>query len=221
LAVPFYGYAPISRVSSGQSSAKDYDIIHVAHNWWRWRDVSGALLPGLNAVRHEIGRIAFVGSWWDAPPAGARDLGLDGAFSTDPDLLSRTGIELLPPVPYTDVVPLMSRARINVMTQRPLFRHLGLLTSKYFEIFAADTIPLVLLEPDEAELVYGPAGRELALLPEISVKLLDALHRRRHYCEVVEAVRQHLEHYHSYEVRVRELVEALKAPCTAARAGLR
>ena len=36
----------------------------------------------------------------------------------------------------------MSTARVNVMTQRPLFSHLRLLTSKYFEIFAADTIPL-------------------------------------------------------------------------------
>ena len=60
-------------------------------------------------------------------------------------------------------IQVMSTGRINIMTQRPLFRELKILTSKYFEIFSADTIPLVMIDPDHAEMVYGPAGRELAL----------------------------------------------------------
>ena len=56
-----------------------------------------------------------------------------------------------PPVPFTEVIEKMSNGRVNIMTQRPLFRQLRVLTSKYFEIFAADTIPLVMLDPDHAE----------------------------------------------------------------------
>ena len=44
------------------------------------------------------------------------------------------------------------------MTQRPLFRELRLLTSKYFEIFCADTIPLVMIDPDHAVVGLWPGG---------------------------------------------------------------
>jgi hypothetical protein len=98
------------------------------------------------------------------------------------------------------------------MTQRPLFAHLRLLTSKYFEIFAADTIPLVMIPPDDAAAVYGPAGRELALQGEVGAKLLDVLGRPGKYGEVVDEVRRHLEAHHSYRNRVQELVAALQAP---------
>ncbi|MGH2355921.1 MAG: hypothetical protein ACRDJN_30310, partial [Chloroflexota bacterium] len=76
--------------------------------------------------------------------------------------------------------------------------------------------PLVMLEPDHAELVYGPAGRELALhdgLTEgIGAKLVDVLRRPAHYRAVVEAVRRHLAAHHSYLHRIQELVAALETP---------
>ena len=53
----------------------------------------------------------------------------------------------------------MSTARINIFTQRPVLHHLKHLTLKYFEIFYADTIPLLMLDEDHAEAVYGPAGQ--------------------------------------------------------------
>jgi glycosyl transferase family 1 len=109
------------------------------------------------------------------------------------------------------VIAAMSEGRVNIMTQRPLFRRLKLLTSKFFEIFCADTIPLVMLDPDHAELVYGPAGRELALHGDIADKLLDALSRPKKYRELVQTVRQHLVAHHSYRKRMEELVVALKA----------
>jgi hypothetical protein len=113
-------------------------------------------------------------------------------------------------VPYTEVVNLMSTARINIMTQRPLFRELKILTSKYFEIFSADTMPLVMIDPDHAEMVYGPAGRELALSNCISEKLVDVLSCQKKYRDIVEEVRRHLLEHHTYSNRVQELVAALK-----------
>ena len=71
---------------------------------------------------------------------------------------------------YTDVIRTMSTARINIFTQRPVLHHLKHLTLQYFEIFYADTIPLLMLDDDHAEAVYGPAGRELTLPGRVAEK---------------------------------------------------
>lgn len=209
IGLPFYGYDSASRIGPDASSPKHYDILCVGHNWWRWHQVSTALLPAIEQIRRYIGDIGFVGSWWDAVPAWADDLGLRAAFQTDPDRLRRARIQVKPAVPYTEVIGLMSTARVNIMTQRPLFAHLKMLTSKYFEIFAADTVPLVMLDPDHLELVYGPAGRELALHGNVAGKLLDVLIRPQTYHNIVQEVCAHLAARHSYRKRVEELVEAL------------
>jgi hypothetical protein len=209
IGLPFYGYDPASRISPEASSRKPFDILCVGHNWWRWRQVSNDLLPAVEQIRPYVGDVGFVGSWWDAAPPWAADLDLGAAFQTDPDWLRRIRIQVKPAVPYTEVIGVMGTGRVNVMTQRPLFIHLKLLTSKYFEIFASDTIPLVMLDPDHLESVYGLAGRELALHGDIAGKLLDALTRPHTYHEIVREVRAHLAARHSYRRRVEELVAAL------------
>jgi hypothetical protein len=152
-----------------------------------------------------------VGLWWDAPPPWAEALGLGDAFRTDPDRLRTLGIEVRPSVPFSEVIATMSAARVNVMTQRPLFRHLRFLTSKYFELFCADTIPLVMVDADHAEAVYGPGGRELALTGDVAGKLLDALARPQKYDAIVREVRSHLAERHSYRRRMVELLGALES----------
>jgi hypothetical protein len=211
MALPFYGYAPSSQIAPAASPPKRYDLLHVGHNWWRWREMSQTLLPAIERVRGDIGTICFIGSWWDAVPAGAKDLNLELAFGLDVEWLRRLRVEAREAVPYTDVVRVMSEGRVNIMTQRPLFQHLKILTAKYFEIFAADTIPLVVLDPDQAELVYGPAGRDLVLADKIDEKLMDVLRRPEAYRAVVDEVRRHLAAHHSYAQRVGELVAALIA----------
>jgi hypothetical protein len=205
--VPFYGYDPGGAVNGG--GRKRYDIVHVGHNWWRWREISSRLLPAFEDIRDRVGEICFLGSWWDGPPAGAREHGLDVAFGADPERFSRLRIRIQPAVHYTEVVPAMSSGRVNVMTQRPLFRRLRLLTSKYFEILAADTVPLVMVDADHAESVYGPAGRRLVLEGDIAARLLEALEDPAPYRQAVAEVREHLLEHHSYRRRVAHLVEAL------------
>ncbi len=208
--VPFYGYDPALRLEPG-SRPKRFDIVHVGHNWWRWREVSTSLLPAIERIRRHLDGIGFVGLWWDMIPAGAREQNLEIAFGFDTEWFRRLSIEVKPAVPFTDVVSAMSEGRVNIMTQRPLFRRLKLLTAKYFEIFCADTIPLVMLDPDHAESVYGPCGRELALYGDISDKLLDAIQKPDKYQQIVEEVRRHLGAHHSYHNRTHDLVEALRA----------
>jgi len=206
----FYGYDPTAQVKPATDAPKRFDIVHVGHNWWRWREVSNSLLPAIERVRAHLNGICFVGLWWDGVPSWAWDLGLEQAFCVDVDGLRKLGVQVKPAIPYSEVIPMMSAGRVNIMTQRPLFRRLKILTSKYFEIFCADTIPLVMLDPDHAELVYGPAGRDLALYDRIADKLLDALRNPQKYRASIEEVRHHLAAHHSYYNRVRELVKALE-----------
>lgn len=209
LPLPFYGYDPSRHMPKESSVPKRFDIVHVGHNWWRWREMSASLLPAIERIRAHLNRICFIGLWWGAPPAGAKEADLEVAFGFDKHWFQRLGVEVRTAVPYTKVIPAMSEGRINIMTQRPLFRRLKILTSKYFEIFTADTIPLVMLDPDHASSVYGPAGRELALHGDISGKLLDVLRQPEKYWEIVQKVQQHLCTHHSYQIRVEQLVLAL------------
>jgi len=214
----FYGYNPAQCVAASSSRRggpatvpKRYDILHVGHNWWRGREVARELLPALERVRDRVGAIGFVGLWWDGAPPWARQSGMEPAFWVDTEAFRRLRIEIAPAVPYTEVIATMSAARVNILTQRPVLRHLKHLTLKYFEVFCADTIPLLMFDADHAEAIYGPAGRELALAGRVAEKLLDALGRPDYYREVVAAVRRHLLAHHSYGARMAELAAALRS----------
>jgi hypothetical protein len=208
--MPFYGYNAALEVDPAAAPAKLYDILHVGHNWWRWREVSADLLPAFADIRDQVGEIAFIGLWWDKPPAEGPAAGPEQAFRSDPEALGRLRISTPQAVMYHDVVRTMSTGRINILTQRPVLRHLRHLTLKYFEVFCADTIPLLMLDPDHAEAVYGPAGRELVLTGQVAARLLDALNRPDHYRGVVADVRRHLRTHYSYDRRIEELMSAIR-----------
>lgn len=209
IGLPFYGYDPTAQVSV--PVRKQFDVLLVGHNWWRWREVSTVLLPAVERMRARLNGVCFMGLWWDAPPPWAGALGLREAFQTDPNRLRTLRVEVRPPVPFSQVIRTMSTGRVNVMTQRPLFRRLRFLTSKFFEIFCADTVPLVLIDPDHAEAVYGPAGREVAWDNGEDDRLLEIITRPERYREIVAEIRAHLAARHSYQRRVEELVAALES----------
>jgi hypothetical protein len=210
IGLPFFGYDPGLRLPRHCCPSKQFDIIHVGHNWWRWREMNEVLLPAIERIRDRINGIAFVGLWWDTVPQWARTIDLEMAFCVDETRLRQLRIDVQPAVPYTEVIQVMSQGQINIMTQRPLLRHLKILTSKYFEIFCADTIPLVMLDPDHAELIYGPGGRQLALYQGIPEKLLDVLNEPEKYRDIVSGVRSYLCAHHSFTHRLQELVAALE-----------
>jgi hypothetical protein len=209
-AMVFYGYDPALQIDPTAAPRKQFDILHVGHNWWRWKQVAGELLPAFEQIRDQVGEIGFVGLWWDQPPAEGGDAGPVQAFQSDPEAFRRLRIQTTSAVMYSDVIRTMSTARINIFTQRPVLHHLKHLTLKYFEIFFADTIPLLMLDTDLAVAVYGPAARELTLSGRVAEKLLDALRRPHHYRGVVEDVRRHLTAHYSYDRRVDELVGAMQ-----------
>jgi hypothetical protein len=209
-AMLFYGYDPALEINPKAVPAKRFDVLHVGHNWWRWREVEAELLPAFERVRDRLGQIGFIGLWWDQPPAEGPEAGPEAAFRSDPERLKRLNIRTETAVMYTDVVRTMSTARINIFTQRPILHHLKHITLKYLEIFYADTIPLLMLDEDLAVAVYGPHARELLLRGRVAEKLVDALERPDHYREAVAGVRRHLAAHYSYDRRVEELVAALR-----------
>ncbi len=210
-ALPFFGFDPSEVIKPEQAPSKKYDILHVGHNWYRWKEMSEQILPALESIRGEItGDIGFLGLWWDRVPEWAHAMGLEPAYRVDTERFRRLGIKIEPPVKYTEVVHAMSTGRINIFTQRPFLAHVKHLTLRYFEEFCADTIPLLMLETDLAEAVYGPAGGELTLPGRVAEKILDALRRPDHYRQVVEDARRYMASHHSFRHRVEELVAALE-----------
>jgi hypothetical protein len=209
-ALSFFGYESSREIRAAESPPKQWDVLHVGHNWWRWREVDSELLPGFASIRDRIGRIGFIGLWWDAPPPEGPGAGPSQAFYSDPYAFRRLGIEIGPAVTCTDVIKTMSTARINILTQLPLLRHLRHLTLKYFEVFCADTIPLLMLDDDHAEAVYGPAARKLTLPGRVADKIADVLANEHRYRAIVQDVRAHLRSHHSYDKRALELFSLLE-----------
>jgi hypothetical protein len=206
----FYAYDPALQLDATAAPPKQFDILHVGHNWWRWKEVAEHLIPAFEQIRDQVGEIGFIGLWWDGPPAEGLGAGPEAAFRTELEAFRRLRIKATSAVMYDQVSRAMSTARINIFTQRPVLHHLRHLTLKYFEIFYADTIPLLMLDADHAAAVYGPAARELTLPGRVAEKLLDALRRPDHYRGVVQDVRRHLVAHHSYDQRVEELVAAMR-----------
>jgi hypothetical protein len=207
--LPFFGFNPSLVMDPASAPPKQYDVLHVGHNWWRWKQVAEELLPAFKQIRTQIGEIGFLGLWWDGAPEWVGDEDLEPAFRIETEAFRRLGIRIEPPVPYTQVIRAMSTGRVNIFTQRPFLAHVKHLTLRYFEEFCADTIPLLMLDTELAEAVYGPAGRELTLPGRVAEKILDALQRPDHYRGLVEEVRRFMLIRHPYRRRVEELVAAL------------
>src|SRR5439155_351652 len=61
----YQGVDPERARAAASAAPKEYDLIYVGNNWYRWPDISW-LFKGLAAVRAKLGRIAIFGSYWDA-----------------------------------------------------------------------------------------------------------------------------------------------------------
>ena len=81
--LPFFGFSPDEVIDPAEAPEKKYDILHVGHNWYRWKDVSGELLPAFEQIRDQVGEIGFLGLWWDGVPEWAHAMGLEPAYRVD------------------------------------------------------------------------------------------------------------------------------------------
>jgi hypothetical protein len=188
--------------------AKDYGMIYVGSNWFRWGPMQ-RVLQAVEPVRDRLGRIALVGHDWGAMPWWVQSPLREQAYYTDPDYLKRLGVEVRPPIPVEQVIPTMSQAVFNPVLLRPLFDHLRLVTCRTFETPAANTIPLFAQSTDAVREIYGEAAVELVLGEQPSDRIADVLRRPEHYAKIVRHIRRHLAERHSYEARLRELTQII------------
>jgi hypothetical protein len=186
-------------------------MLYVGNHWFRWRALRREL-RAVEPVRERLGGIALVGQGWDSAKPWGGPTFLEDAYATDPDYLHQLGVEVLPPVPFDQVITQMGRGVFNPVLLRPLFDHLRLVTCRTFETPAAGTLPLFCQDAAFVAEIYGDEAAELVLPQERpEEKVLDLLRRPRHYGAMVERVRRRLAEEHSYVVRLQELIRIVES----------
>lgn len=191
-------------------AGKEFSMIYVGHTKFRWRGML-QVLQAMEGVRDRVGRIGLVGEGWDNPPEWTQWLEVRANYYVDQDYLKRLSVEVMPPVPFPQVIATMGRAIFNPVVYRPLFETLGMVTCRTFETPAAGTIPLFLLEPDYIRGLYGERAADLVLEGERATeKILDVLARPQHYAHIVSGIRKEFGMRHTPEARLRELMEIIQ-----------
>ncbi len=191
------------------STGKRYGVTYVGHNWHRWTQIR-SFLEAVEPLRGDLGPICLVGWRWDERPDWAVELGLQGV-DADPGLIARLGVETRWPIPHHEVIKFVSQGRFCPIFHRPLFNELGLVTNRTFETFCADTIPLLMLDDDLIEGLYGAAATPLAPGDDVTGRLAAMILAPETYWAAVLKVRAHLAEHHSYERRFRELLKILES----------
>lgn len=206
----FHAYSPTWEVPLN-FSAKAYGMYFVGNNWFRWRPLQ-SVLQAIEPVRKQVGRIGLVGNGWNSPaPWTHPTLGID-AYYTDVGYLEKLGVEVMPAIHFTEVIESMSRGVFMPVIYRPLFDHLRMVTCRTFETVAANTIPLFTQDPQYVEEIFGEESTELILPEECPhEKILDILQSPERYARIVQRLRQRLAGKHSYEARLRELIQIVKS----------
>jgi hypothetical protein len=206
----FHAYSPEWQVPL-DFQGKEYGMCYVGSNWFRWA-VLRRVLDAIEPVREKVGRIGLTGHNWLEAPGGADPALRQAAYYTDPIYLKRLGVEVKPAVPVEQVISSMSKGVFNPVLIRPLFSLLGLVTVRTFETPAASTIPLLAQDPAYVTEIYGEEALELVLPRENPAdKILDIVKRPKRYAPIVRRMRHHLAEKHSYEARLKELIEIVRS----------
>lgn len=208
---PFLFYAYNPRWSTAfDPSRQEYGMLYVGHCKFRW-DGMQEVLDAVQPIRRHVGRIGLVGYGWDSQPWWAEPLGLEAAYVSNPEYLDRQSVEVLPPVPFGDVIDWMGRARFNPILTRPTFAYMKLVTPRYFETPAAGTVPLFVVDEAHVAEIYGEVGKELVLQEEGTNRIMDIMNRPEHYADVVAEIQEHLALEHSHAARLHELIEIIES----------
>lgn len=208
----FHAYDPSAVVSESDfvnnMQTKPYGLTYVGNNWQRWSQIQ-SFLQEIEPLKKDLGPICIAGSGWEETPEWAIELGIHGA-DVDPVLLERLDVETTTSIPFNDVVEFMGKGRFNPIFHRPLFNHLGLVTNRTFETFCADTIPIIMINENLIEPIYGSDAKKLAPGDNIAKCLRDMISSPELYWESVIKVRDYLSKYHTFQNRFKELVEILE-----------
>jgi len=206
----FYCYNPEWEVPL-DGPHKEFGMLYVGHSKFRWPPMC-SVLRAIEPVRDQVGRIGVVGHGWGELPPWAAPMRMEEAYYTDRDYMSKLAVEVLPPVPFGDVIGWMSKAHFNPVLTRPTFNRMQLVTPRFFETPASSTIPLFGLDEAYVQEIYGERALDL-VLPAVDPqdKIADIYERPEHYSEIVAEIRTHLATEHSQRARIQELIEIIES----------
>jgi hypothetical protein len=200
----FYGYNPAWEVAF-TGNGKPFDLLYIGHCKWRWRPMK-RVLRAVENDRAALGRIGLVGHGWAEKPWWATTLHMEDTYYSEPALLQKLAVEVLPPIAFAQVIDWMSKAVVNPVLLRPTFNHVRLVTPRMFETPAANTIPLFAFDPDHAREIYGDAALDLVLGENGTQMLRDMVQHPERYRDRVMQIRAHLADRHSHAARLRQLL---------------
>jgi hypothetical protein len=205
----FYAYNPAWEVPL-DFCAKKYGMIYVGHSKFRWKPMQ-RVLQAIEPIREQVGRIGLIGYGWDSLPWWASPMQLEDTYFSDVAYLRRLGVEIIPPIPFKQVIHWMSKAIFNPILLRPTFSYLRLVNPRMFETLAANTIPLFGLDEAYVREIYGERAVELILAEDASQKILEMVHRPERYTDIIMDIRKHLAKKHSHAARLQELIEIVES----------
>lgn len=193
------------------SERKEFDVLYVGHSKFRWRAME-RVLRAIEPIRERVGRIGVVGHGWELQPAWAGPMQMEDAYYTDVEYMRQLGVEFLPPVPFRDVTCWMSKARLNPVLSRPTFVQMRIVTPRFFETPASDTIPVFGLDDAYVREIYGERALELVLpCDHAEEKMLDIIERPAYYHDIVYGIRRQLAERHSQQARLKELIDIIES----------
>lgn len=183
---------------------KEFDLLYVGNNWYRWTDIK-KLINKVSCIRDQLKNIALIGQYWTGKPMK----NFEEATRSDSDFLARNKIEIHESAKYGEVEKTMSRGKINPVLIRPLLNSLKFVTPRMFETFAANTVPLIPNYFFHAATLYGEEIKELMLSKNVADDILRIMESYDRYVLLTESIRKKLQEKHSYEVRIKQLLDYL------------
>ncbi len=206
----FYAYNP-GWEAPLNFSAKEYAMIYLGNSKFRWLPMR-RVLQAIESIREEVGRIGLVGAGWDALPPWAVPMKMEEAYYSDLAYLRWLNVEVKSAIPFEQVIEWMSKAIFNPVISRPTFNAMRLVTPRFFETPAANTIPLFGVDKEHVKEIYGDWGSELALPDDNpQEKILDLVRRPQYYAPIAQRIRRHLTEKHSHAARLKELIEIVRS----------
>jgi hypothetical protein len=183
---------------------REYTILYVGNNWYRWGIVE-EFLESIRPIRDDLGRIALKGMRWD----GDVERGFESDTIADVDYLRSMRVETAGSVAFGHVIRAMGEGLVSPLFVRPMIAAQKLITPRMFETLCADTIPVFRNEERYIGELYGDGALELCLGDDPAGRLRDILSRPTYYFEVTSAIRQRLVARVKYDAVMSELLEHL------------
>jgi hypothetical protein len=205
----FYAYNPAWEVPLSPNG-HDYGMIYVGHCKFRWTPMS-RVLRAIERVRPQIGRIGIVGDGWGKLPSWASAMKIEDSYYSDGAYIEKLGVEVMPPVPFREVIGTMSCAAFNPVLLRPTFNHMRIVNPRMFETPAANTIPLFAIDEAHAKEIYGDNAAALVLGDNGPETVLNMVRRPEQFRDLQLQIREHLAEKHSHTARLKQLIEIVES----------